>query len=955
MVYHLETNHKIWTLKVIDRAFIVEKQKRFWVDYALRILSYRAFGKFVAFTEVSNEVLGYINEQFFLGENVSPLAEPSEKTARVRNKEVLYHIGIRSITDKDRTLLKTNVFVELSVDSDFHSFETTVLRLSVLAGHKPPTLTWMSRVYTSRQSKFDKVQFKRLHGSLSEKARKALVQSIRGTGEVVSLLEMRAHPGSISKANFDAAIARLRFSTGIEASSNIFDQTHPSWRKRVSRRVQATRPSSFREFSIVQQVGLYSVYLHEMKPALVDSLVEAFCDAVIKFTGKGERTVKNEVAKHAERVREREMILRDLLELALNEPERQLGRTVSLRVGNAKARQIIASIDLAGGFHEAVLAEFKRSWFNHYRSMLPKLMGVIDLGGGPESKYLLEGLNWLSEGFDGEMPKLSGKGVRRISYIQQRQEDLVFKGGFDEEAFEVYTIIALKDAIIDRKIWVDCSVRYRNPTLDIPQDFEVRRTHYYEQLNQPKDPRGFTARLKKDMEREVLRFNNTLPQNRSVFLNPENKWLLKRYQPLAEPRNLAALKQDLFSSYPNLPLIDVLKEAGLDTGFLRKFKSLLTTSRLPAATVNEHLLLALYGLGTNVGLSAMASASDRVTEDQLRHIKASRIDFHNLVEANQTLAQSILRVRDPKIWGEPGIACASDSKQYPAWDNNPIAQKHLRYGSTGIMVYWHVERRALCLFSRVKRVSTPEIAPMLHGILHHGLDDVDIERHFTDSHGQTEIAFGFCHLLGYDLAPRIKRIAYQQLYLPDINLRSRLNNIFPMCRRAINWCLIEEYYDELIQYATALREGGDPAPLMRLFRRGNSASPHYRAAAELGRVIKTIYVCRYLRSESLRREVQEGLNVMENWNGATKFTYFGRGGAFTSNKMEEMQISTQALQLLQNSMVYVNTRLFQSVLDRPEWKDKVGEVDLGRISPLICDHINIMGKVDLNMLDRLVV
>jgi len=33
--------------------------------------------------------------------------------------------------------------------------------------------------------------------------------------------------------------------------------------------------------------------------------------------------------------------------------------------------------------------------------------------------------------------------------------------------------------------------------------------------------------------------------------------------------------------------------------------------------------------------------------------------------------------------------------------------------------------------------------------------------------GQSEVAFAFCHLLGFDLLPRLKAIATQKIYRPD--------------------------------------------------------------------------------------------------------------------------------------------------------------------------------------------
>jgi hypothetical protein len=41
--------------------------------------------------------------------------------------------------------------------------------------------------------------------------------------------------------------------------------------------------------------------------------------------------------------------------------------------------------------------------------------------------------------------------------------------------------------------------------------------------------------------------------------------------------------------------------------------------------------------------------------------------------------------------------------------------------------------------------------------------------------------------------------------------------------------------------------------------------PVYRAFAELGKAIKTIFLCRYLNSMELRREINEGLNIIENY------------------------------------------------------------------------------------------
>ena len=94
---------------------------------------------------------------------------------------------------------------------------------------------------------------------------------------------------------------------------------------------------------------------------------------------------------------------------------------------------------------------------------------------------------------------------------------------------------------------------------------------------------------------------------------------------------------------------------------------------------------------------------------------------------------------------------------------------------------------------------------------------------------------------------------------------------------------------------------------LRRFTRGNLQHPTYQALAELGKVLKTIFLCRYIDSESLRREIHEGLNVVENWNSANGFIFYGKSGEVASNRLEDQELSVLSLHLLQLCLVYVNT------------------------------------------------
>ena len=158
-------------------------------------------------------------------------------------------------------------------------------------------------------------------------------------------------------------------------------------------------------------------------------------------------------------------------------------------------------------------------------------------------------------------------------------------------------------------------------------------------------------------------------------------------------------------------------------------------------------------------------------------------------------------------------------------------------------------------------------------------------------------------------------------------------------------------YDEMVKYAAAMQHWtADPEAILRRFARSEVMRPTYKALAEPRRAIKTIFLCRYLRSEAFHREIHDGLNVVENWNSANNFVFFGKGGEIATNRVRDQETVAHALHLLQSSLVYVNTRMVQSVLRNPDVVARLSPEELRDLSPLIYLHINPYGRfeVDLN-------
>src|SRR5260370_3037529 len=357
-----------------------------------------------------------------------------------------------------------------------------------------------------------------------------------------------------------------------------------------------------------------------------------------------------------------------------------------------------------------------------------------------------------------------------------------------------------------------------NPEDDHPHHFEQHRSCYYADPNHTLSADEFVASLQNQLSTALASFEHFMakkPKDIAIGRKRGKGWITLSPLPAQpEPKHLPRLKTEIVTRWGMTDLLDMFKESALLTGWTECFLSTGSREAVRPDLLQKRLLLCIFGMGTNIGLKRLAGVDPNIDAEHLRYTRRRYLHTDHFRAAIAHVVNALLHARQEAIWGETTSTCASDSKKFHAVDQNLLTQWHARYRGPGVLVYWHVERRSVCIYSQLKSCTSSEVAAMLGGVLRH-CTDMTIKRQMTDSHGQSEIGFAFSHLLGFRLLPRLNPIPSQRLAVVEEGNTELYPHLKEALGKAINWDVVRQQYDMMVKYATALRTGTAHADSVR--------------------------------------------------------------------------------------------------------------------------------------------
>ena len=765
-----------WTVVPNELDLLTKKTATNRLGIALLLKYFQYEGRFpTSKAEIPRDVVRYIAQLLKVSPDRFDSYHWQGRTIKAHRAIVRDFLGITEATVKDAenltAWLETQVLAyELKLESLELAARERLRHLKI----EPPTPERLERIVRSAIRRFEDNFCQKSAEKLSSSVRTKLDELLETTPNIENSEELeetentpshnspsplsvlKSDPGRLGLDSLISEAAKLTQLRQLELPDNLFGGISTKVLQIYKQRVAVEPPRELRRHPDSRRYTLLSAFCCLRTQEITDKLVEILIQIIHRLNARAERRVSKELLDDFKKVSGKTGILFQLAEAAMDQPDGVVKEVIYPVVGETTLKNLVREFKSTGtAYKEKVYTVMRSSYGKHYRRMLPFLLNLLEFRSNNEiHKPVIEALELLKkyigsrERYYDEAENVPTDGIIGASLselILETKDDGSVK--INRINYELAVLQALRDGLRCKEIWVVGANRYRNPEEDLPTDFEQQREVYYQALQQPEDVEAFISNLQQQMRDGLAQLDRGIPKNKPVkILTKNNGWIkLSPFAALPEPLNLKRLKKEIEQRWSMTSLLDMLKETDLRVNFTKHFKSVSSRENLNPKVLQKRLLIDLYGLGTNTGIKRLSLGELGEKYQDLLYVRRKFIHKSQLKNAIAEIINATFNIRLPHIWGEGTTTCASDSKKFGAWDQNLMTEWHIRYGGRGVMIYWHVDKNSACIYSQLKTCSSSEVAAMIEGLLRH-CTNMKVEKNYVDSHGQSEVAFAFCHL-----------------------------------------------------------------------------------------------------------------------------------------------------------------------------------------------------------------
>lgn len=778
-------------------------------------------------------------------------------------------------------------------------------------------------------------------------------------GEAISRLQrIKANPAKPSPAAMQSLADKL---AAIEATGVLdvdLSWLNANYQRALFHYVRKCSADRLREVARPRRLAALVCFLRQSYRDAVDQAVDMFDKFLTRTHTRAEHELSDQMRRQRQTIKAALAALRALGTIILDD---SVGNAVlRSRLFDAVPRETLEA-QVAGldewvtGRKSDVFHGFVRR-FSHLRQFSPVLLRALEFipDAGDDEVPCLEAIRVLEE-MNADLKRKLPEDAP-TDFIPKRLLPLVMTDGKpDRKAWECALLLKLQDDLRSGNLSVKHGKRFgRFEDYFLPKErWEPLREAFFQRSGLPADPGDVPAYLTKRLSIAYDLFLETAPNN-SYATADENGWHLST--DTAEPleteaqTQLGDLRLWLAKHMRTVRLPDLLIEVDNDLRFTDHFLPPTQREARDAEDVCQ-ILSVVLAHGCNIGLHTMAQITQGVTYKQLKRVSDWQMTEESQRAALAALVHAISRLDTTIHWGE-GRTSASDGQRF-SMPRKVLQQTYsTRFSDFALEFYSFIADNYAPYYSLPIECTDRDSAFVLDGLCYNE-SDLELEEHYTDTHGYTEINFAAFAMLGRRFCPRIRGIQKQRLYRLDIGRNyGPLASLVCRADHTIDPQVIIEQWDRMGQFYASLERGHTTASVaLKRLASCTAKNRFYRANRDLGRVFKTEFLLSYLSEPQLRSRIRRGLLKVEQLHALARDVYYGRRGRINTRELHEQMNSCSCLTLILACVIYWQAKEISRVVrwcQPGEGEEKIEIAMLEHVSPIEWDNVILYGQYVLD-------
>jgi TnpA family transposase len=548
-----------------------------------------------------------------------------------------------------------------------------------------------------------------------------------------------------------------------------------------------------------------------------------------------------------------------------------------------------------------------------------------------------------------------------IDFLSMDEQQKIYsdQGKLKVSLYKMLLFKQIQEHLKSGELHVENSYNYQAYThFLIPMDkWEKHREGYLQKagIAHFKDAGKTLLDINETLNRQFERVNQNLPLNPFISIDSQGKW--KTHKPQEDEfgkEQKQRLTKLLYPPERSVPILRVLSQVNQLSNYLSFFQHhspLMNPKRPP-----ERLFYAaLIGYGENIGILPMGNISENIDKNALDTVATHYFDADTLLEVNDYIVglTNQLPLEDLFRRVSGFVHTSSDGMKVNVSGPCLRASESYKYfgNGKGVVIYSHLDEAGQLTFSTVFSADEPESAHLLNGLTHNELLMPDA--HSTDDHGHSLPCFAITYFIGIDLRPRIANLKHKELFSIDAVSTYKEKGYKIVPNERVNIDNIIEHWDDILRVVCSIKLGHTQAS--DLFRRLNSydrQNPLYKALSDLGRLLRTIYILRYIDDPEIRASVEEVLANGEHGNAFARAVIGSEDYRWLTQR--EQLTAEGCKRLIMNIINYYNHLLMLQILDScatvSEQKENLKLIL--QTNTHTWSHINLKGSFDFGKKDE---